>query len=435
MALCNIHGEPIAADIVAKIVKHNMFDNLGGIFAEGYNLPNTHKLTADENYDTIYAKLPAGGSYLFAFDDSSGSTINIHVTNALPDVETLKNTALNYTKYRWVYNFFNDIHTETGSYIYRPETDVYIMAGVKKGVALYIWDGELTGDIHPGTVLGNSFLKWNQNDTGYSGYPFGSVLDGEKTVEVPDDFCKGAIRANDINRIYGGNVPLVYIGDSIVVANSVGLENCYRKNSAKALDLPWSYHAANGATITDGYGMTWDGGGDTAITGYSGFVATETAGKAKGAGAENLYKQAKMVILALGTNDFGNSAPLGTVLDTGTSTFYGAFRAFLNYFRNYNPNIPVIVVTPFKRDTWATENAQGLILPDYIHAMYVVTREFERVYILDVFSKWYSDTDNEAIRERNSVDGIHPSAWFHDCFTMDLVQKIKEVCALEGIIA
>lgn len=191
--------------------------------------------------------------------------------------------------------------------------------------------------------------------------------------------------------------------------------------------------AVAGTTITDGYGVSWDSA-DSTKTGYSGFVATEK-GSGKAETPAEMFKMCKMVILAIGTNDFGNHAPLGTVSDTGTTTFYGAFRAWLNYFQTHNPNLPIIVVTPFKRDTWATPNDKNLILPDYVRAMYVVAREFKHVYLLDVFSKWYGDTDNQVIRARNSIDGIHPSAWFHDCFTMDLVQKIKEVCALEGIIA
>lgn len=434
MALCDINGKPIAsAGNGVTITECNLFNKIGGIYVEGYQFSTSHKLEADESYNTVYAKLCAGEHYLFTFDTSC----IMHIVAELPDVETLKTTAIsNYVAYNWAYRFFEKLKSNTGSYVYTPDTDVYILVGIPKGENLYIWHPEdITGDIHPGSTIGTSFATWNQDDDGYTRYPFNTILNDTEKIEVSEELKKGAIRATDINRIQGGNVPLIYVGDSIVVANSVGIENCYRKNSAKTLDLPWTYNAANGATITDGYGMTWDQSENTAMTGYSGFIATEGAGFAKAENAEYKYKQAKILIFALGTNDFGNDAPLGTIDDTGTDTFYGAFKAFLNYFRGYNPDLPIILVTPFKRDTWAAKNEQNLYLIDYIHAMYRVAREYTRIYILDVFTKWYSDTDNEAIRSRNSVDGIHPSTLFHDCFTMDLVQKIKEVCALEGIIA
>ena len=413
-----------------SIIEHNLFDTIGGVLVDGYTISG-HALSANSANHVVYAKLTTGKNYLFAFD---AQTI-IHIVDTIPDVETWKKTALTtWEYYGWVQNFWTEHNTANGTYIYTPTNDVYVLAGVAKTNNLYVWDAEWTGNVNPGSAVdtGSGFSIWNQNDGSYSTYPFSTMLKDHEDIEVSEDFQKGAIKSQNINRIYSGNVPIYWVGDSIMYAGSnVGVPNCYRYNASRSLDLPWNYHAVSGTTITDGYGFEWATG---AGTGYSGFVATED-GTGKAETSKELLRQCKMVVLAMGTNDFGNDAPLGTVSDTGTDTFYGAFRAWLTYFQTYKPNLPIIVITPFKRDTWATPNEENLILPDYVRAMYVVAREFKHVYLLDVFSKWYGDTDNQVIRARNSIDGIHPSAWFHDCFTMDLVQKIKEVCALEGIIA
>lgn len=432
MAFYDGKGNVIAtnSDVGVKITEHNLFGTIGGVLLDNYTT-NAHSLKASEDSHVVYAKLTAGKNYLFAFDAQA----IIHIVDMLPNVETWKTTALTtWEYYGWIQNFWPAQNTNNGTYIYTPEKDVYVLAGVTRTNNLYVWDAELTGNVKLGGSMGGSgFATWNQTDNSYSSYPFSTVLNDYEDVEVSEELKKGAIKSQDVNRIYSGNVPIYWVGDSIMyAASNVGLVDCYRYNASKALDLPWNYHAVAGTTITDGYGVSWDSS-DSTKTGYSGFIATEKGSNKAETSAEKL-KQCKMVVLAMGTNDFGNNAPLGTVSDTGTDTFYGAFRSWLTYFQTHNPNLPIIVVTPFKRDTWATPNEQNLILPDYIRAMYVVAREFKRVYLLDVFSKWYGDTDNEVIRARNSIDGIHPSAWFHDCFTMDLMQKIKEVCALEGIV-
>lgn len=431
MAFYDGHGNSIASPSGGvSITEHNLFDTIGGILVDGYTTSG-HSLSANSANHVIYAKLTAGKTYLFAFD----ATVIIHLVKKLPDVETWKTTALSeYEYYNWVNLFWDKLKADNNSYIYTPAEDIYVLAGVEKGNNLYVWDAEWTGDINPGSAMdiGSGFSTWNQNDGSYSTYPFSTMLNDHEDIEVSEDFQKGAIKSQNINRIYSGNVPIYWVGDSIMYAGSnVGVADSYRYNASRSLDLPWNYHAVSGTTITDGYGFEWAEG---AGTGYTGFIATED-GTGKAETVKEFFGQCKMVVLAMGTNDFGNDAPLGTVDDTGTDTFYGAFRAWLKYFQTYNPNLPIIVITPFKRDTWATPNEQNLILPDYIRAMYRIAREFKHVYLLDVFSKWYGDTDNQVIRARNSIDGIHPSAWFHDCFTMDLVQKIKEVCALEGIIA
>lgn len=430
MLIYDIYGEKIisgGSDV--KITEHNLFDAIGGVLADNYNI-NGHSLSVNSESHVIYAKLNADNNYMFAFDAQA----IIYIVDTLPDVETWKKSALTtWDYYGWIQNFWSDQNTKNGTFIYTPTKDVYVLAGISKTNNLYVWDAEWTGNINPGAAIDtvSGFSTWNQNDGGYSIYPFSTMLNDYEDIEVPEGFQKGAIKSQNINRIYGGNIPIYWVGDSIMYAGSnVGVADCYRYNVSKALDLPWNYHAVSGTTITDGYGFEWAEG---AGTGYSGFIATED-GTSKAETAKELLSQCKMVVLAMGTNDFGNDAPLGTADNTGTDTFYGAFRAWLTYFQTSNPNLPIIVVTPFKRDTWATPNEQNLILPDYIRAMYRVAREFKHVYLLDVFSKWYGDTDNEVIRTRNSIDGIHPSAWFHDCFTMDLLQKIKEVCVLEGII-
>ena len=413
------HGNQILTDFNGtEIIKHNLWG--GGVLVDGHNWNSSNKNIAFEKDETkyvTYAKLNAGEPYLFV---APGYMM---ITDILPTPEEVTQGG------RWVdilgehivwrgltQNFF------TGSpYAYTPDKDVYVIAALNRGTPMIVWSPDVTGDINPSLLHNGSFNA--------------SFINRLETVEVSEPFAKTVAAAQNVNRIYDSTLHTRWIGDSIMNAGTnAGWDNCYRTLACNALGSYSTFHAVNGTCMTDGCGMDWSSG----KTGYTGFVESDatfvSGSNTTGfADASYIYKWLDLCVLALGTNDFGNAAPLGTIDDTGTDTFYGAFKAFLTYFQTRKPNLPILVIMPFKRENWATKNEQGLILTDYIQAMYNVCRQFRHIYILDLWSAFYLNSDDAAAKSKYFLDYVHPSANAHMCIAQAVIEKIKQICVMEGV--
>ena len=69
---------------------------------------------------------------------------------------------------------------------------------------------------------------------------------------------------------------------------------------------------------------------------------------------ENLnFQKADVYSILLGTNDWWQGRPVGTFKDyqnnTGSKTFYGAFRIIINKLNSLNKNARIILITPMQR--------------------------------------------------------------------------------------
>lgn len=64
---------------------------------------------------------------------------------------------------------------------------------------------------------------------------------------------------------------------------------------------------------------------------------------------DTIPTDADVIVIFGGTNDWGNNATLGTISDTGTSTFYGAYKHILEWLAINRPNAKVMTMTPLKR--------------------------------------------------------------------------------------
>ena len=415
------HGRQIHADLSgATITKHSLWG--GGVLVEGYGWNSSNKNLAfqeDETKYVTYARLDAGKPYLFVVPNGY-----LLIADFLPTAEMVTQGG------RWV-DILGEDHIVwrglpqyffTGSpYAYTPNKDVYVITVQDKGAPMIVWSPDVTGDINPSLLNNGSFNA--------------SFIERLETTEVSEPFSRAVAAAQNVNRIYDSALNTRWIGDSIMNAGTnAGWDNCYRVLACNALGSYSTFHAVNGTCMTDGYGMNWS----TGKTGYTGFVEADhtfvsgsnTTGLAD---TDYIYKWTDICIFGLGTNDFGNAAPLGTINDTGTDTFYGAFRAFLTYLQTRKPNMPILVIMPFKRETWSVKNEQGLILTDYIQAMYNVCRQFRHVYTLDLWGAFYLNSDDAAAKAKYFLDYVHPSANAHMCIAQAVIEKIKQICIMEGI--
>ena len=134
---------------------------------------------------------------------------------------------------------------------------------------------------------------------------------------------------------------------------------------------------------------------------------------------DTIPADADIVVIFGGTNDWGNSAILGNITDTGTSSFYGAYKYILEWLAINRPNAKVMTMTPLKRyyrgngTTWVnaqtTPNSRGNILPDYVRAVKEVS-EMYAIPCVDLHNESGLNPVLENVRNRFIGDGLHPTA-------------------------
>jgi lysophospholipase L1-like esterase len=111
----------------------------------------------------------------------------------------------------------------------------------------------------------------------------------------------------------------------------------------------------------------------------------------------------------LGTNDFGNSRPLGSLSDAaGAATFVGDTRTVIETILGWHPTIRLFFMTPLHRLTANTPNAQGLKLVDYADMLLDVCGDYG-VPVLDLYRTSGMNAVN-ATANTVSNDGLHPTS-------------------------
>lgn len=424
MSLYNVYGKEVTNSDY-DIQPINQWD--GVPFASGYAI-SYGKLTEDSSSNVSEIKLVAGKQYNIY---SNGSQIALCTERqSVADWDTSRNmfSGIWNTLYTRIENGTYENGVDA-TYIYCPPQDMWLYATYPvNGGFCFVSTPPYYGDVYP-LSGGGSWNKYTGDGATLEHVPVIREDVGHK-ITMPDSFTEAVWASMDVNKLYSSNLHLRFIGDSISWGSGDGLQNAFSRNVPVDLDIKSTPHAVAGTTYTDGYGMEWaDGKG----TGFTGFMATEPD-RYYGIGqAEFTYNDIDLCVVELGTNDFGAGAPLGTIDDEGSATFYGGVKSMLSYLQSIKPTMPIIVITPFKRDNWATANSQNLILPDYIDAIYRVVRQYKHVYILDLFGAWYLDSDNATIKAKAFADNVHPSAWAHNFISEALLEKIKVVAMLEGI--
>ena len=130
--------------------------------------------------------------------------------------------------------------------------------------------------------------------------------------------------------------------------------------------------------------------------------------------AEGLDRDADLVVVFGGTNDFGHGdAPLGKWGDDTVYTFYGAYRRLLSVLCKNYAKEKVVAVTPLHRV--GEENPFGdgskktasAPLGDYVAAI-LKTTECMGIKTLDLWKDTQLDP-NLSGKEKYFADGLHPN--------------------------
>lgn len=131
---------------------------------------------------------------------------------------------------------------------------------------------------------------------------------------------------------------------------------------------------------------------------------------------------AEYCVIAIGTNDHSKNMPLGTLADTTSSTFYGAYRLSIEALLTANPTMKIFICTPIQKFMGVTDpgsglgyfingaNANGVTLLDFCQAIKNLGDEYS-IPVIDMYR-------NSRINKMNYSqymlsDKLHPNVAGH----------------------
>ncbi len=195
---------------------------------------------------------------------------------------------------------------------------------------------------------------------------------------------------------------LCFLGDSITAGHGVSdPDNRYHQQAARLLGMKEAkVYGVNGSRIAPQHHPTED----QMVLKTLNFCAR----------AAELDRDADGVVVFGGTNDWGHGdAPMGTMDDRTTETFYGACHTLFGTLAAEFAGKPVVILTPLHR--WrATEppltvrpDGEFLLL-DYVRAIRQVA-EYYALPVCDLYATSGLQPEIEVIRQRFVLDGLHPN--------------------------
>ncbi len=121
---------------------------------------------------------------------------------------------------------------------------------------------------------------------------------------------------------------------------------------------------------------------------------------------------ADLIVVFMGTNDFGHGTPLGTIEDQTDISFYGALNVIIPGLIEAHPNSRIVFATPLHRQGDYVDNSAGQILADYVDAIKeVCTRN--SIPVIDLFAISGLNPNIQIIRDQYMSDGLHPNTAGH----------------------
>ena len=275
---------------------------------------------------------------------------------------------------------------------------------------------------------------------------------GIRRYVLPKDITGAFARSSRDPADYRINALL--IGDSITyAASNAGLQNAWRKYISTRLNIGEIELAVSGTGIIKGAPFDFKGNakGSEAysedMSGYPGIVhwVNSYLGKEStfefpgtNAYARNLRMQrSSIAIIALGTNDWGANSVLGSVDTIGDeTTFYGAVQKTYTFLHDEVGIPSVLFVAPFQREGWSQSNqaTAPYTIYDMCHALSEIACINTDMYVLDCLDRWYLNYDDEAIRSKSFIDGVHIKPYAHHLFTIDLAKEIRAILSTKGIV-
>ena len=241
-----------------------------------------------------------------------------------------------------------------------------------------------------------------------------------------DEKMRRVIRQTDwLDALALSNFNLCFIGDSITfAASNAGLQRAFRKMVPYKLQVNQISTAQNGACMTNGFGYGWENGDGT--MGVDGLF---TAASYIQTVPDSPFERPHIFVIALGTNDYGNNAPLGDVeAEDRDTTFAGCYLKLVEAIRANYPKAGIILMCPFNRET-TTANEKGHVLLDYCRVIHEIASFTPHTWVLDLSGH---PLINHAGYNASFVDYVHINKYGHAVVSNELYRLIMEIVAVCG---
>lgn len=250
-------------------------------------------------------------------------------------------------------------------------------------------------------IYSNNFMITKNREMPETFIPFG-------TVEFSDDRLKESmmnyVRENIvINESSGKFKKINFLGDSITRGFAPG--------TGGQLSVTWASLVARefGATERN-HGLD-----------SSNLAGTNTTSMVSR--YPNMENDADLVIASGGTNDWRSGVALGTINDTGKTTFYGALKEMMDGLYTKYPNATIVFCTPLHRVD-DKSNTNGVDLKDFRNAI-IEVGEMYGIAVLDLYATSGIYPDNIVNHNTYVPDGRHPNVAGHRKMASRIIGFLK----------
>ena len=128
--------------------------------------------------------------------------------------------------------------------------------------------------------------------------------------------------------------------------------------------------------------------------------------------------QTDLIFIKLGTNDYYQKTPLGTIEDKEDVSFYGAINFVLDKLKEQCPDSTIILITPIRNHS-AQKNKIGLSLKEYVDAVKAVGEQ-RNLPVMDMYNITF-----DQLTEGFFNDSAHPNKYGNQVMG-DALQKWLE---------
>ena len=147
---------------------------------------------------------------------------------------------------------------------------------------------------------------------------------------------------------------------------------------------------------------------------------------------------ADLIVVFMGTNDYGHETPLGSEQDTEDKTFYGALNVIIPALVEKHQSSKIVFVTSLHRYGRGTSgilgtnftydnipNGVGATLGDYVNALKTVCAK-NGVSVIDLYTECALDPTDATVRAEYMPDGLHPNAKGHEVIAEIIESHIRD---------
>ena len=149
---------------------------------------------------------------------------------------------------------------------------------------------------------------------------------------------------------------------------------------------------------------------------------------------KNIPSNQDLIVIFMGTNDYGHAAELGDKNSTDPNNFYGSLNTVIPYLQKTHPYSQIVIMTPLHRDGFKSggmydgqtgegaANKKGLKLLDYVNALRTTCDKYG-IPVIDLYNLCtLNPADKTYFR-----DGLHPNTAGHEVLAKIIAEELKKI--------